>query len=145
MEAIDVELGDFALRRRSLLVSHARAALARGLEPGEQVVLHDRVRGCWTARVADLDFEPTDTVYRLEIGSRPSAQEAHERVLGRTSPVRGRLTKKDLIDLLGQLRATSPSSPFGLPGQPFERSWDSAPHSPADALLGPPQSAAWEA
>ena len=111
MEAIDVELGDFTLRRRSLLVSHARATLARGLEPGEQVVLHDRVRGCWTARVAELDFRPADTVYRLDIGAPLSAQEAHERILGRTAPIHGRLTKQDLIDLLGQLRAASRAVP----------------------------------
>lgn len=116
MEAIDVELGDFTLRRRSLLLSHTRAALARGLEPGEQVVLHDGARGCWTAHVADLDFEPMDTVYRLEIDSRVSSQEAHDRVLGRTTPVQGRLTKQDLIDMLGQLRATSRTVPAGRRG-----------------------------
>jgi hypothetical protein len=113
MEAIDVELSDFSLRCRSLAVSHLAASLPRGLEPGEQVVLHDRARGYFTAHVADFDFEPHDTVYRMTLGVRISREEAHGRILGRMAPAPGPLTKQDLLDLLGQLRASDGPVPVG--------------------------------
>jgi hypothetical protein len=113
VETLEVELSDFTLRCRSLLAAHSSVpTLTRGLEPGEQVVLHDRVRGYWSAHVADLGFEPADTVYRLRLGVRLSEEEAHERVLGRREPVAATsVTKQELLDLLGRLRTQSPAAP----------------------------------
>lgn len=113
MQVIDVELSDFTLRARSLLVSHVATTLARGLEPGEQVVLRDRGRGHFTAYVADIGFEPGDTVYRLRLGVRLTEQEADERL--RRQPVAGgsSLTKQDVLDLLGELRAAGRTVPAG--------------------------------
>jgi hypothetical protein len=111
MEAIEIELSEFTLRCRSLLLSHRATSSPRGLEPGEQVVLRDPVRGHYAAHVADLTFEPSDTVYRLALGARLTDEEARERLLGRTAPVAGTLTKQDLLDLLGQLRAAGSTVP----------------------------------
>jgi hypothetical protein len=111
MEAIDIDLSDFTRRCRSVSVSHVAASLPRGLEPGEQVVLHDRVHGYYTGVVADLDFEPADTVYRVEIGVRLTDLEALERLHGVLEPTGGRITRQDLLDLLGQLRSSSATVP----------------------------------
>lgn len=107
MEAIDLDLSDFSLRCRSVSVSHVAASLPRGLEPGEQVVLHDRVRGYYSGSVADLAFEPADTSYRIAIGVRLTEAEAAERLHGVATPTSDRITKQDLLDLLGQLRSAS--------------------------------------
>lgn len=115
METIEVEINDFTLRSRSLLVGHVASALPRGLEPGEQVLVHDRVRGYFSAHVADLGFELADTVYRLQLGARLTDEEAHERLRGTIAPAPGTLTKQDLVDLLGQLRATSRTIPAAQP------------------------------
>jgi hypothetical protein len=113
METIDVELNDFTLRCRSLLVSHAEASLSRGLEPGEQVVLHDRVRGYYTAHVSDLGFQPADTLYRLTLGVRLTEEEARERLLGTIAASPEPVTRQDLLDLLGNLRANGRTIPAG--------------------------------
>lgn len=105
MEVIDVTLGDFTLRCRSLLLSHVAAGLARGLEPGEEVVLHDPARGHYAARVADIGFEPADTVYRLHLGARLTLADVRERVAGRTPVRAGRVSSRELLDLLGELRS----------------------------------------
>lgn len=113
VQTLEVELPDFVLRRRSLQVSHvASGSLERGLEPGELVLLHDRVRGFWAARVADLDFELADTVYRLDIGVRLSAAEASELALGRREAAApGPVSKQELLDLLGRLRGLTSTAP----------------------------------
>ena len=111
METIDVELSDFTLRARSMLVSHVSGSLARGLEPGEQVLLRDRGRGWFSAYVADIAFEPADTVYRVEIGVRLTEEEAGERLGRRTASAVGSLTKQDVLDLLGDLRAAGRTVP----------------------------------
>jgi len=111
MEAIDVELSDFTLRCRSLLLSHVATSLSRGLEPGEQVVLHDRVLGYYSARVADIGFDIGETLYRLQIGARLTEEEARERLLGATDPPPGRLTRSEILDLLAQLRASTRTLP----------------------------------
>ncbi|MDH2414657.1 hypothetical protein [Nocardioides sp. CER19] len=111
MEAIDLDLSDFTMRCRSASVSHVAASLPRGLEPGEQVVLHDRVRGYYSGFVADLAFEPEDTVYRIQIGVRLTDEEAHERLHGVPEPIGERITKQDLLDLLGRLRSSSATLP----------------------------------
>jgi hypothetical protein len=106
MESIEVELSDFTLRRRSVVVSHAAADLTRGLEPGEQLLLHDAVRGHYSGHVADLDFGPTDTLYRVQVGVRLTHEEAVERMRGTVASPGSGITRQDLLDLLGQLRGT---------------------------------------
>jgi hypothetical protein len=115
MEIIDVELSDFTLRSRSMLVSHVSSALTRGLEPGEQVVLRDRVRGHFSAHVADIGFEPADTLYRVRIGVRLTAEEAGERVRRGTASAVGSLSKQDVLDLLGDLRSAGRTLPAARP------------------------------
>jgi len=113
MQSIEVELGEFGLRRRSLLVSHVAADLPRGLEPGERVLVHDPARGYFSGHVADLDFTPTDTVYRIGVGVALTDEQALERMRGTFAPAGDRITRQDLVDLLGQLRGTA--SPRRLP------------------------------
>jgi len=67
METLELALTEFSRRSGSVLVSHRATRLARGLEPGERVLVDDagEVR---TAVVADLDFDLDDTRYRLVLG-----------------------------------------------------------------------------
>jgi hypothetical protein len=111
METIEVELSDFTLRARSMLVSHVATSLARGLEPGEHVLLHDRARGHFSASVADVGFEPADTLYRIRIGVRLTDEEAGERRRRETASAVDGLTKQDVLDLLGELRSAGRSLP----------------------------------
>jgi hypothetical protein len=69
------------------------------------------VRGHFTARVADIGFEPADTVYRMEIGVRLTEEEAGARLLGAAAPAPNGLTTQDVLDLLGQLRAAGRTLP----------------------------------
>lgn len=121
MQSVEVELSDFSLRRRSVRISHVAADLLRGLEPGEQLVLHDRAHGYFTGHVADLDFEPADTVYRVEIGVRLTEHEALERMRGTLASGEGQITRQDLVDLLGQLRGTLAARPAQQPSAAASR------------------------
>lgn len=79
MEIVEAELSTFTWRCRSLRVSHREAGLTRGLEPGEEVLVHDAgpLRlGHVTAWVADVEFDLADTCYRLELGSAVSGATA---------------------------------------------------------------------
>ncbi|MFW6775763.1 hypothetical protein ACOACO_15875 [Nocardioides sp. CPCC 205120] len=67
METIDIALAPFALRSRSVVLAHGATGLARGLEPGETVVLRDEQGNLHTAHVADLDFGLEETYYRLAL------------------------------------------------------------------------------
>ncbi|MBU2694737.1 MULTISPECIES: hypothetical protein [Pimelobacter] len=103
MEQIVVALSPFTRRSRSFAVSHVEQGLIRGLEPGEHVVVHDpEADEHFTAVVADIAFEPADTSYRLEIGTRITAAEAEEWL----APPQGddRLTTQDIVALLEALR-----------------------------------------
>jgi hypothetical protein len=104
MEQVEIELADFTLRCRSVAVSHRGAGLARGLEPGEQLLLHDRRRGWFLGRVADLDFTATDTLYRIQVGVRLTDGEAAERLSG-AAPAAGpgAVAIPEVLDLLGVL------------------------------------------
>lgn len=103
MEQIVVALSPFTRRSRSLAVSHTDAGLGRGLEPGEHLVVHDPVADeHFTAVVADIAFELTDTSYRLEIGTRITATEAAECLAPPTEDER--LTTQDIVALLAELR-----------------------------------------
>lgn len=103
MEQIVVALSPFTRRSRSMAVSHIAAGLSRGLEPGEHLVLHDPVSDeHFTAVVADIEFELTDTTYRVEIGTRITAGEAAECLA--PSGADERLTMPDMVALLAALR-----------------------------------------
>jgi hypothetical protein len=105
MERVVVELSPFSRRSRSLAVSHVACGLRRGLEQGEYVVLHDPVDGTdFTASVADIGFELEDTVYRLELGTRITADEAAEWQAPATDEADAPMSTRRLMDLLGELR-----------------------------------------
>lgn len=105
MERVVVELSPFSRRSRSLAVSHAACGLHRGLEPGEYVVVHDPVEDAdFTATVADVHFELDDTVYRLEIGTRITTEEAAEWLAPAVPDGDGRVSTRQILDLLGELR-----------------------------------------
>ena len=104
MEQITVSLSPFTRRSRSLAVSHVDQGLTRGLEPGEHLLVHDPVTDeHFTAVVADIHFELTDTGYRLQLGARITAAEAAE-WLAPVDAGEDRLTTRDMIDLLAELR-----------------------------------------
>jgi hypothetical protein len=105
MERVAVEMGPFSRRSRSLVVSHVASGLTRGLEPGEYVVVHDPSDGVdFIAVVADIHFELEDTVYRLELGTRITSGEAAEWVAPPVAEDDGRVSTRQLMDLLGELR-----------------------------------------
>lgn len=106
MEQIVVALSPFTRRSRSLSVSHVQQGLSRGLEPGEHVLVHDPAADeHFTAVVADIHFELEDTDYRLELGTRITAAEAAEWLAPAEPGGDGdRLTTRDIVDLLAELR-----------------------------------------
>jgi hypothetical protein len=104
VEQIEVALSPFTRRSRSLAISHVEQGLSRGLEPGEHILVHDPVADeHFTAAVVDIHFDLEDTGYRLEIGTRITAAEAAE-WLAPTAPSEDRLTTRDIVDLLAELR-----------------------------------------
>ena len=115
MQTIDIELGDFTRRSRSVVLAHTATALRRGLEPGEEVLLRDRHLGYFAARVADIDFELADTVYRLELGVRMSADEAARWAARPLVPAAAPVSREELLDLLGQVRTTARTLESALP------------------------------
>lgn len=101
MELIETELSEFTRRSRSLVVSHHGAGLARGLEYGERVLVRDG-DSFRIAVVADIDFEVSDTCYRLVLGGRILAEDS-ARLLDQTSSASadpGRVSVHDVADLL---------------------------------------------
>lgn len=106
MERIDLELGEFALRRRSVAVSHVGAGLRRGLDPGELVVLRDpRTDRHHAGVVADVTFEDEDTCYRIEVGARMSPSEAQTWPQSVPDPEgRAPVTTAEILRLLAELR-----------------------------------------
>lgn len=97
MQVIEIPLGEFSRRRRSVSVAHTRAGLRRGLDIDEQVlVLCDgEFRN---ASVAGIEFSLEDTHYQLDLGGLVPAEMAYERIAG--VPLEdSRL--HELVDLLG--------------------------------------------
>lgn len=104
MEQIELQLSEFTLRSRSVAVSHVAASLQRGLELGEPLVVRDTSRGrFFAAVVADVDFELSDTVYRIELGSRLAAEEASDWLAPATAPESDEFTTRQILELLGEL------------------------------------------
>ena len=108
MERIDLELSAFTRRAGSLLVAHSATTLARGLEPGERVLVHDRGHevGYLTATVRDISFDLTDTHYRLELGARISADHA-ALLSGESRATAEAVEVSDILALLQAARALS--------------------------------------
>jgi hypothetical protein len=107
-EVLEVDLHEFALRSRWLLLSHtADTELSRGLEPGEKVIVHDARRGYWTARVAEILFEEADTLYRLDLGVRLGEVAPHAEAPVQSEPASGPVTEEEVHELLGELRSRS--------------------------------------
>lgn len=105
MQQIVVALSPFTRRSRSLALSHVEQGLPRGLEPGEHVLVHDPAADDhFTAVVADIDFTLDDTCYRLELGTRVTAAEAAECLAPATDGSDDRLTTRDVVGLLAELR-----------------------------------------
>src|SRR5690242_10947968 len=106
MELIETELSEFTRRSRSLVVLHGDTDLARGLEYGERILV--RSAGEYrTAVVADIDFEASDTRYRLVLGGRVPADMAEARLLGEinTRPrggAAGPVSVHDIADMLAR-------------------------------------------
>lgn len=104
MELIVAELSEFTRRSRSLAVAHSDTDLTRGLEYGERVLVRsgDEYR---TAVVVDLDFDLTDTHYRLVLGGRVPRLLAEDALVGEIDPrahVSGRVSIRDVADLLAR-------------------------------------------
>ncbi|TIC85959.1 hypothetical protein E8D34_12755 [Nocardioides sp. GY 10113] len=102
---IEATLTPFTQRSRSVGISHTDAGLPRGLDLGEHVLVHDpATRTHFTGIVADIDFTLTDTVYRIELGTRVTSGEAAQWL----NPVRerpaGGFTTRDVAHLLAALR-----------------------------------------
>ncbi|MCW2857735.1 MAG: hypothetical protein JWR52_3350 [Marmoricola sp.] len=85
MELIEIELSEFTRRSRSFVVTHRGAALTRGLEYGERVLVRDH-DGYRTAVVADIDFDVDDTSYRLVLGGPVSDEMAEVHLIGDVEP-----------------------------------------------------------
>jgi len=106
MELIETELSEFTRRSRSLVVMHSETDLGRGLEYGERVLV--RASGEYrTAVVADIDFEFSDTRYRLILGGRVPTDMAEDRLLGEInvrprSSYSGPVSVDDVADMLAR-------------------------------------------
>jgi len=106
MELIETELSEFTRRSRSLVVMHSETDLGRGLEYGERVLV--RASGEYrTAVVADIDFEVSDTRYRLILGGRVPTDMAEDRLLGEInvrprSSYSGPVSVDDVADMLAR-------------------------------------------
>jgi len=106
MELIETELSEFTRRSRSLVVMHGETGLDRGLEYGERVLV--RTAGEYrTAVVADIDFEISDTRYRLILGGRVPADMAESRLLGEIDArprggAAGPVSVNDIADMLAR-------------------------------------------
>ena len=106
MELIETELTEFTRRSRSLVVMHGDTELGRGLEYGDRVLV--RSAGEYrTAVVADIDFEVSDTRYRLVLGGRVPADMAEARLLGEIDArprggAGGPVSVHDIADMLAR-------------------------------------------
>lgn len=117
MELVETAVPELSRRSRSMLVRHAATALARRLELGEEVVLHDPATGDhWSATVVDVHAagSATERAYRFELGVRLPEEHA----LARLGEVTGheklfseeQVDMQDLLDLLGAVRRTDRGS-----------------------------------
>lgn len=104
MQQMRAPLTAFTMRSGSVRLSHQESGLSRGLDLGEQVLVHDpATHRFMTATVADVDFELEDTSYRLRLGSEvPASQAAQWQAAEERA---GRLSTDDVAALLDILRS----------------------------------------
>jgi hypothetical protein len=103
MEIIDLDQSVLVRGVRTIDVRHEATGCARGLEPGEAVVLRTAGGDLYAAQVQGVDFLPMDTVYTFLVGARLPEDLATERVAG-LDPARHDVMIHDVVDLLGGLR-----------------------------------------
>lgn len=104
MELIVSEISEFTRRSRSLVVAHGDTDLTRGLEYGERVLVRDGSE-YRTAVVVDIDFDLTDTHYRLVLGGRVPTDLAEETLIGEIDPAAdpaGKVSIRDIADMLAR-------------------------------------------
>ena len=104
MERLDLELNAFTRRAGSVLVAHSETTLARGLEPGERVLVRDRGVGHRVATVRDISFDLTDTHYRLELGTAIADEDA-ALLTGEPQAAAAAVELSDVLALLHEARA----------------------------------------
>ena len=92
-----------ATRDRLVVVAHSHTGLTRGLDHGEAVILVAQDGEHHVARVIDIDFEPDDTIYTIELGGRIPFDLARERAAG-LDPDEHDLSLQQIVDLLHGLR-----------------------------------------
>jgi hypothetical protein len=110
MELIGVALRAQHLAKQAYLdVAHSETRLERGLDRDESVIVLDVDGGFHAAVVEAVSFTPDDTVYRLRMGVRLSADLAADRLSGMPMSV-DRLQVHDVADLLGELRHQRPEA-----------------------------------
>lgn len=102
MELIEVAGLALGADGHTAVVAHSLTSLTRGLEPDEDVVLLSGV-DYRAARVREVSFELTDTVYTFDLGVRLPEDLALERVRG-LAPDRADAELHEIVDLLGELR-----------------------------------------
>lgn len=101
MERLDLDLNEFTRRAASVQVAHSETALARGLEPGERVLVQDGERHL-LATVRDISFDLTDTHYRLELGASVALDDVG--LLLDEAPASGPMGLDDVLGLLRDAR-----------------------------------------
>lgn len=80
---------------------HSRTSLARGLEPGEELVILDADGEYHSAAVLDVAFTLEDTVYVLQTGVRLPEEHALARVADADGVQRGDVD--GVVDLIGEM------------------------------------------
>jgi hypothetical protein len=103
-----VELVEVALPTRLVVgatrvfpLHHSRTTLARGLEPGEELVILDADGEYHAAVVVDIDFVLDDTVYVLQTGVRLPEELAVARLESVDGVRRGDVD--GVVDLIGEM------------------------------------------
>lgn len=90
------------------VVAHSETSLTRGLEPREPVVLVVGGKDYYAARVREIEFQPEDTIYVLDLSTRLPGDLAEERIAGLRAE--HDLSMHELVDLLGELRRMPPTT-----------------------------------
>ena len=107
MQLVEVDHLVRGTEPHTVVVAHSGTSLARGLEHGEPVVLLVAGQDHYAARVREIEFEPEDTVYVLDLSARLPGDLAAERVAGLRAD--HDLPLHELVDLLGELRRMPPT------------------------------------
>ena len=104
MEVLEVALPTVVHGDR-ISAGHVASMLSRGLDFGEEVLVHTGDGEYHLARVEQVDFELEDTVYTLAIGARMPVEMVMERLSGAlTDPEVAE--RHHLVSLLGELDRT---------------------------------------